>query len=325
MPFSRPGLEVLQHLISYRHPIPIYDTPASVATSTNPRINHIITDLLNLRPDQYNTIDCYDYAQQEIVTLQPIEIISSFIESQLARDWDTNDLRRHIGCLSIPASQQGLRACCLCPSSELRENTIFASDNDDMEFLSALVPAGAVSAPHFDYHGASQLMYHISGEKLWLMWPPTNGNMEWINKRRDGIPEGNSTVQAIQELEDMKIFYTTDIQTAFILPPYCIHAVLTFTPSSHSGTRMWSYDSFDLAMKALDMDIHWGSNPIEFGLSNEDGINTLLEILEESKQWRKLAKKHRAHPLSGRVKIEVGQKEMWVKNLIQKLERAATR
>jgi len=116
--------------------------------------------------------------------------------------------------------------------------------------MGVLTPAGAITHPHIDYQGASQLMYHISGRKLWLTWPATTRNIKILLDRelRHGNPM--ETAEAIEVLEGLELYLLDETQEAFYLPGGTIHAVISLTTCCHAGLYLWAFDEY-LVMREL--------------------------------------------------------------------------
>ncbi len=80
-------------------------------------------------------------------------------------------------------------------------------------------------------------MVHLFGHKLWLVWPPTDKNLEIFSKYHTQRPASNLTLRCLQELEGLQSFYTT-IEQAFVLQPNVLHACLCIGTSAHTGTHV---------------------------------------------------------------------------------------
>jgi hypothetical protein len=57
----------------------------------------------------------------------PIIMLLTGIQSSMVTNWDTEDNKRCLGCLSVLASKQGLQSCGLDVSENRREGSILAS------------------------------------------------------------------------------------------------------------------------------------------------------------------------------------------------------
>ena len=138
--------------------------------------------------------------------------------------------------LDICFSTNGLRKCQLNANPYNSNNRYICDRNTkgQINWGGVLTPAGAITHPHIDYHGAVQLMYHIHGRKLWLLWPATTRNICILLEHE--LREGNliELPEAIRVLEELDVLLLEDTQEAFYLPAGMIHAAMSFTTCSHA-------------------------------------------------------------------------------------------
>jgi hypothetical protein len=103
---------------------------------------------------------------------------------------------------------------------------------NDAVWGTTLCPPGLLTDLHYDHHGSMQLMVGISTRKLWLIWSPTSKNLEWWSGFPARTPTGRETIEAVNTMEGFSILYQQGLN-AFTLPPYHLHAILTFDTSTH--------------------------------------------------------------------------------------------
>jgi hypothetical protein len=57
-------------------------------------------------------------------------------------------------------------------------------------------------------------------------------------------------------MENMEVLWCSDEHKAtFVLPPFTFHAVMTFSPSAHSGLKVWSLWWFKEAQEVMSWEI----------------------------------------------------------------------
>jgi hypothetical protein len=276
------------------------DVNIPISFATPLKFSSVIADLMATTAQEQATMDVIDYSRLEHVELGPAQILSSILEASAVIDWSENPHRhRSYAVLSLPMKPKGVGACQMSIPEEIRDRSLVHSVKMGKEkvdsWSSTISPSGAVTPPHLDYHGATQLMYHIGGHKLWLLWPPTEKNLQWYRTHRDRLPkpEINTTLEAIEKLEGMRIHYakpSDNNANGFIVPPYGLHAVLSFTPSTHTGARFWRYEDFSQAMVGLGGDIEWSGDPEKFGFGIRQGLPRLKDIEDELQMWGRLCK-----------------------------------
>lgn len=179
--------------------------------------------------------------------------------------------------LDIPATTKGTAQCQLQPPAALRAaTTVFASvgkgAKSRYQISSCLLAAGSISLIHMDFHGGGQLIIHYSGVKLWLLWPPTRWNLDHWKAWQQRVTEmtDDDYVWALNTLEGLQIVWfdnTADEKRgswrpAFVMPPYTLHLVVTFSSSTHGGLRMMRYDWLTGLKRAHRWDCKILSNPI---------------------------------------------------------------
>lgn len=115
---------------------------------------------------------------------------------------------------------------------------------------STFTQAGNVTPPHIDGFGLMQRMAHLSGDKVWIVWPPTRENITAARDNHKSIGasrEGRLEVW-LEVLKDPEVFLVRK-GDSFILGPCVIHACISITSSAqglgviqewNSGGRAWT-------------------------------------------------------------------------------------
>jgi len=74
-----------------------------------------------------------------------------------------------------------------------------------------LTPPWAITHTHMDYYGCNQYMVHLFGHKIWLLlWPPTEKNLAIFGLHYMQLPNSDTTLSCIQELEGLQVFYARE-------------------------------------------------------------------------------------------------------------------
>jgi hypothetical protein len=287
------GLQVFEALL---HQPDAFETPQAwnPTLSCQPKLSHVLDDLFAVKDP--STIDIVDHASLESFRGSPSEIVSTIVTAAWVDNWNTTPRPRQLAALSIPMSQKGLKTCGIRLPQEVQNEAVCFVKGKPAEpfWSSSLCSPGAVTDPHIDYHGSVQAMYHIEGVKLWLIWPLTNKNFQWYNKRHDRVNEGNVTLQAIQELEGMKVLAVYG-PSGFFVPPYGIHAVISLSPCAHTGLRFWSYQWMEQSFQGVAQELEWLLDPK--GQSQDFIRKSLQEIKEDLGNWNRLLRMSPSHPL----------------------------
>lgn len=123
-------------------------------------------------------------------------------------------------------------------------------------WTSAILPPCSYTAIHTDWASTGFAMAHITGHKLWMFWPPTPRNLAWLLSRHKYASGPDATVAAIEALEGLHV-EILDQPSAFIIPPFTLHAVLTTELAFHVTAPVCSLRWRDDASKMLDWHIEW--------------------------------------------------------------------
>ncbi|KZT59826.1 hypothetical protein CALCODRAFT_515916 [Calocera cornea HHB12733] len=105
-----------------------------------------------------------------------------------------------------------------------------------------LQPMGSVTAPHIDVIFAHVAQIAVKQEldgapdKLWLIAPPTEKNLELLAETLDGIANPDLSARIVASLEQLHWVRQTP-GVCFIVPAGWIHCVLTFQWSLHVGFK----------------------------------------------------------------------------------------
>ncbi|KAJ7814961.1 hypothetical protein B0H14DRAFT_3476606 [Mycena olivaceomarginata] len=110
-------------------------------------------------------------------------------------------------------------------------------------------PPGWFGDTQTDFSSLAQAIVHCDGEKLCLFWPATSQNLDWW-----GLPLMRHTSrleEALGALEGLEVMHITEPCT-FIVPPFCIHAVITFAGSTHTCVSFAHAAHWPMAKEGLE-------------------------------------------------------------------------
>jgi len=139
--------------------------------------------------------------------------------------------RRLYGALDIRLTEAGIKLCGYRATPYDGDKRFLV---DPHHWTVTLTPAGAISHTHMDYYGRHQFFVHLFGHKIWLVWPPSQKNLEIYGKYHTQTTPLDLTSRCIDELEGLQVFYTTKEQ-AFVMMPNVLHACISISMSSHLG------------------------------------------------------------------------------------------
>lgn len=227
-------------------------TSESEPTEPKPSIAHVLADLHQARNDGAH-ISTINFIRDAPANHVPIErVMESLLLSGDRHDVDVENVIQ-IGVLTIPAASiGGINSFDLLPEPVKNcKETAYERRKLDSKLVpcwgSCLVPIGAITGPHMDYCGCSQLMRHIYGRKLWLCWPPTPHNLDIYLRKHYWGAVTLPTEDAIDQLEGLELLLVDKEQTCFMLPVGTIHAVVTLTMGCHTGLKLWRMEDFEVA------------------------------------------------------------------------------
>ncbi|KAK6971835.1 hypothetical protein R3P38DRAFT_3141191 [Favolaschia claudopus] len=249
---SSKAVAVLERLARWPSPLPRHEQfplPPSVQTPTG---SFVIDDLLALGQDliNYHDLCAQDSTPMDTVASVMDLLLKSYLNSALANRTQATDR----GMLRLPSWMgdcDGSPRVSVClrdyhwqyTLEELDKvfpappATLPKFDRARKETLAASVrtPPGWFSDMHTDFAGLAQAIVHFEGEKLWLLWPATAKNLKWwgLQHPQPWIGHPSRLLEALDSLEGLEIMHVSD-PCAFIVPPFCIHAVIAFAGSSHT-------------------------------------------------------------------------------------------
>lgn len=174
--------------------------------------------------------------------------------NNVASDFDMNTPDRLLyGALDIPVSKKGLGVCNYRTSEYENERLYYVPKQP---WTTTYTPAGAITHTHMDFYGRHQYFVHLFGKKLWLLWPPTPGNLEKISKYHTHLPQPDTTLRCIDELEGLQLYYAHK-EEVFVLGPNVLHACISFTMSAHTGTWLWNSENVEKSLGLIRWGIDW--------------------------------------------------------------------
>jgi hypothetical protein len=210
--------------------LPIEIHPA-VLTERAPIEEDVISDLLQMK----NT--GVDLGQSRLENdVHGVEVIQSL---RRIREGKWKDGEPIYGSLNINSRQ--VRSLKIgCPekySGCLHTNVLLYEEDGDLGWETAAIPMSSVTPCHLDQWGMSIFMFHISGRKLWMFWPPIPKNLEIYAKHVTSTGTLLSIEVAVAALDGLQLLYIADdSQPSWCMPPGTLHAVITFSPlATHGG------------------------------------------------------------------------------------------
>lgn len=301
------GSRILQKLSAFPFPIPSWphgelghikiihkDTDH---LTTKPNMLHVVRDLFQAGDDGKHT-STINFIFDGPANHLPVETVFKSVFMFGDRP-DVDDKEATlIGALTVPASSGGLGSVDFLPQ-QIKNCTEVAYERKKLNntlgpsWGSCLVPIGAITGPHMDYCGCSQLIQHIQGRKLWLCWPPTPRNLDIYLRKYYWGALSLPTEDAIDQLEGLELLLLDRHQTCFTLPVGTIHAVITFSRSSHTGLKLWRTEDFEIAEKMNKIQ----SEIMDRGEKLDEGTfkhyqKYFRDLKGELKKWEELRRKN---------------------------------
>jgi hypothetical protein len=275
-------------------------------------MEHVVTDLIHV---DENKIVIVDQSAGYGTGAHKEQVLVSMWRSEHAKA-DDSDVKLY-SIPDLPFHEKGSAKCDINLPKCFLERAVVDAENGKDTWSTTFCPPGSITDIHWDYHGASQVMLGISTRKLWLLWPPTQKNLEWWRKHNTRQATGSDTLEAIQKLEGLNVVYQKGRQ-AFLMPPFHLHAVLTFEVSAHCGTAIWDHDSWkNTARQVTEWEYSWARDYFQNGFSQEDAQQTFLYLNHSISRWDKLHKKLvKKNTVSKSDLKELGE---WVKTFQKKL------
>ncbi|KAJ7823151.1 hypothetical protein B0H14DRAFT_2827102 [Mycena olivaceomarginata] len=144
---------------------------------------------------------------------------------------------------------------------------------------------GWFSDMHVDFAGLAQAIVHCDGEKLWLFWPATAKNLDWwgMQHPQPWIGHPSRLLEALDAMEGLEVMHVTDA-CAFIVPPFCIHAVIAFAGSSHTCVSFAHAAHWPLARRGLEFCKALVRNPMYPARS---AMELVEKVVHETPIWER--------------------------------------
>lgn len=280
LPRAKDGLLLLNALAEYPSPIPLYDQAVpfdKVCKGQKPTLSHVMQDLLLVDEDKLSITD----AGQRHVSeggITKAQLLACLIQMPSIREYSSTT--RLYSALDLHFQKGGSHLCGLVIPAEISKCALVDQDETGLCWGTSLCSAGMLTDIHYDYHGPAQLMVGISTRKLWLIWPPTHNNLEWWSGFRARTPTGVETLDAVKHMEGLTLLYQRGIN-AFILPPYHLHAVLTFETSAHCGVTFWNLQSWkDFSQYGLEWEYSCMKDYLSKGYGLRDAQVLSQDVLD---------------------------------------------
>ncbi|KAJ7850502.1 hypothetical protein B0H14DRAFT_2763464 [Mycena olivaceomarginata] len=129
---------------------------------------------------------------------------------------------------------------------------------------SVRTPPGWFSDMHVDFAGLAQAIVHCDGEKPWIGHP-------------------SRLLEALDAMEGLEVMHVTDA-CAFIVPPFCIHAVIAFAGSSHTCVSFAHAVHWPLARRGLEFCKALVRNPMYPARS---AMELVEKVVHETPIWER--------------------------------------
>jgi hypothetical protein len=152
----------------------------------------------------------------------------------------------------------------------LGQNTITAN----------IFPSGAVADLHHDIGFVPSTL--IKGEKLWLVWPPTELNLKALyNAYEASLQSGDSEFRIFKSFESLSdgIVFLQSAGTTLWVPPFCPHAVFTTKTSILVGGEIYAKYKFPQRLENVRLHMMW-EKVFDRASGREHEISELLLQLE---------------------------------------------
>lgn len=302
--------------------IKIIDTPTD-HIELKPNALHVVEDLLQAREHGIHISTVNSMLGSSADHISVSAVLSLLIFSGVGCRYDHVEEVTQIGALTIPASRSGLGKVDFLPeqfkacTKAVYERTVYEQKNAEKKkaekkksskkaqvqppevqppevplWASSVVPAGAITGPHTDYAGCSQLIQHIKGRKIWLCWPPSPLNLDIYLRKRLSGNIALSTEDAIDLLQGLELLLLDNDSTCFTLPGGTIHAVLTFTPSCHAGLKLWRVEDLEAAGAMSKIQVEHMNQSIRLDRCTFDFCRHYFSDLRgELEYWKELGQK----------------------------------
>ncbi|KAJ7940132.1 hypothetical protein B0H13DRAFT_2300208 [Mycena leptocephala] len=138
---------------------------------------------------------------------------------------------------------------------------------------------------HTDFAGLAQAIVHCDSEKLWLLWPATPKNLDWwgLQHPQPWIGHPSHLVEALDALEGLEVMHVIE-PCAFIVPPFCLHAVMAFAGSSHTCVSFAHAAHWPLAREGLEFCKALVRNP---AYPASSAVELVEKVMHETPIWQR--------------------------------------
>ena len=243
--------------------------------------------------EEFNAVDFITRIPEEGVGFS--DFITSLYSALSPKPWIPGTGRVY-GVLDVPATMHGIGSC------KLREDTFDCNPSCIVkgEWTTVWTPPGAITHPHIDFYGPAQYMVHFHGEKLRILWPPTPNNLEWYFQHHRQVSAETLTIQAIQNLEGLRVqYFDGSSEEAFLVSPNYIHAVMSVSDSAHCSARVWRMQDIDGDEGLIKWGFQWCANSSQGGVTKKETLVVLEMISEDLSRWMSLAEGKKAPSFRG--------------------------
>lgn len=299
-PTYQTGLSVLERfsqMLPNASPVEVFDTE----WKQPPMDADIVIDLHRAGAEEFQTVEL-----GKTTTVSKIGAIVTASYFSLADPPDMNP-PNPLSVVSIPSTPFGLGSCIPLFAGDLVAKTTVLQAavvdgeipyRNPYELDGCLIAPGTISSVHLDYHGVGQLITHFVGRKLWLVWPPTQANLElWSTKyldQRDNVL--SDYLWALEKFEGLRYVWldvpnqhSASTRRAFYLPPYSLHVVITFSHASHGGIKIVQERWLQETKVAFEWDVACLRNHKRSGGSHESSLHEIVAAKGDVTLWQKLA------------------------------------
>jgi hypothetical protein len=245
----------------------------------------------------------------------PEDIISSLVFDNRGERRDLND--PIYGIVDVSATKSGLGTLAFKIPAQLKpaqtvENSPIRVNRHELMVSSTVVPGGTFTPPHHDHKAAVQPMVHITGVKLWGVWPRTPQNSAWLVRNPPmsgaGYNPEQYTMACLENLDGCQVFVVDDL-AEFMVPRWALHFVLTATNSVHTGAAVYSLASAQWALDEIQaVIVCLESLPLSEGKVECGELLASLRTWENN--WAKSIVKHKKNKEELRVDPKEGYEEM---------------
>jgi len=124
-------------------------------------------------------------------------------------------------------------------------------------------------------------MVHCYGQKLWLLWPLTETNMEFYRDFFSQIAPPQFTIDCIHWLQGLQIYYIDNKYLVFVLPPNYLHTVITIEAFAHAGINFLDPAHFSEFSRIIKWFLNWAKNCSHYRHTANDSLTFTRQVLIE--------------------------------------------